>query len=203
MQPGQPLSPALCSKAIKWVSMTPSHLSAWSPAWYHRNCVSGQKWLGWVREEARQENSSTALRRNNKNSERLEFMTCWYTTFVTTSPGKVILLHFTDGETETERGCDVHRPGVESLTCLTSVRHSFYCRPVKVRLRLESGSCLPACLPESQGSSAPSQRGRAVTGSGPCPLPFRRIESHFLLGWTPTIIPALGCISWSLPASQV
>lgn len=46
MQPGQPLSPALCSKAIKWVSMTPSHLSAWSPAWYHRNCVSGQKWLG-------------------------------------------------------------------------------------------------------------------------------------------------------------
>lgn len=128
-----------------------------------------------MREEARQENSSTALRRNNKNSERLEFMTCWYTTFVTTSPGKVILLHFTDGETETERGCDVHRPGVESLTCLTSVRHSFYCRPVKVRLRLESGSCLPARVPGFV-SSKPARVGCDRLGTLPPAFQENRIS---------------------------
>lgn len=120
--PWAQLSVAGPSNGFPW---PPPLLSAWSPAWYHPSYASGQKWSGWVREEALQENSSTAGRRNNKNSECLEFMTCRHTTFVTTSPGNVILLHFTDEETETERGCDVHRPGILSLACLPSVRTLF------------------------------------------------------------------------------
>lgn len=110
-QPGQSLNPALGSRAIKWVCSTPPHLSVWPLACCHpRLCL----WTEVLRvNEGRGIQRPSKKIRKQEIGEIKELMSAWevitrqYSAFVPTCPGTVTLLHFTEEETETQRGCDI------------------------------------------------------------------------------------------------